>query len=685
MLKRSDQPAGPSERAASGRPARELSALRINLRFLAYLKPRWRRVVAIYVVMFLASGTLLAIPQLVRWIVDHGIARHELGVVWRAVGLLLLLALARAVLAFLMGRWTEIVSQGVAADLRQQMFNRFTVMSVSLISRMESGQLLQRAVQDVERIRFLTGRAVLRVADATVLFLGTLVLLIGMNPVLGVLCLATMPLLAYRGYHYGRRQRPLSTRLQQQLGDLTGLLEQNLRGVRLVKAFAQERNEVKRFDSGNDAWFALAAQQARLTAVNSPLLDLIANFGLVIVIGAGGLFTINGHLTVGELVAFTTYLTQLFAPIRRVGLVIPMLAMAAASGERVAAVLDAPDGVAERPGAPALPPIRGEVSITGVSYRYAANGVNGADAVVTSGDGASADGAPSRAGTGTGNGAASDAGTASGAGADSGADAAFGGATGDAGRWALREVDLDVPAGTIVALLGATGAGKTTLAGLVLRLYDPQAGSVRVDGIDVREVSIASLRSQIGVVMQDPVLFAASIRDNIAFGAPDATDAEVHAAAQAACIHDHVVSLDEGYDTMVGERGVTLSGGQRQRIAIARAILVDPRILVLDDATSSVDAHTEELIHDALRRLLAGRTSFIIAQRLSTLELADVVVVLDDGRITAQGGHDELLAASPTYRAICAEQLQREGTGPHGGTAADGRPLAGSASPGQAP
>ena len=613
MLKKSDRRAGPSKQAATPRPAGELSAFRINLRFLAYLAPRWRRVVAIYVVMLLGSGTLLAIPQLVRWIVDHGIARDQLGVVWRAVGLLLLLALARAVLAFLMGRWTEIVSQGVATDLRQEMFNRFTVMSVSLISRMESGQLLQRAVQDVERIRFLTGRAVLRVVDAAVLFVGTLVLLIGMNPLLGVLCLATMPLLVYRGYHYGRRQRPLSTRLQQQLGDLTGRLEQNLRGVRLVKAFAQEHHEVQRFDAGNDAWFALAAQQARLTAVNSPLLDLIANFGLVIVIGAGGVFTINGNLTIGELVAFTTYVTQLFAPIRRVGMVIPMLAMAAASGERIASVLDAPDGVQERPGARPLPPIRGAVTMTGVSYGYGGNGVDGA--------------------------------------------------AGHAGRWALREVNLDVPAGTIVALLGATGAGKTTLAGLVLRLYDPQTGSVRIDGIDVREVTIASLRSQIGVVMQDPVLFAASIRDNIAFGAPDATDADVYAAAQAACIHDHVVSLDEGYDTMVGERGVTLSGGQRQRVAIARAILVDPRILILDDATSSVDAHTEELIHDALRRLLAGRTSFIIAQRLSTLELADVVVVLDDGHITAQGGHEELLVASATYRAICAEQLQLEGAG----------------------
>ena len=597
----------------------QLSAFRINRRFLAYLAPRWRRVAAIYTVMLLGTATLTAIPQLVRWIVDHGIARQDLQVVWRAVGILLLLALLRAVLAFLMGRWTEMVSQGVAATLRQEMFTRFTAMSVSLISRMESGQLLQRAVQDVERIRFLTGRAVLRVVDAAVLFLATLAVLIAMNPLLGVLALATMPLLVVRGYQYGRRQRPLASRLQHQLGVLTSLLEQNLRGVRLVKAFAQERNEIERFGTENDAWFDVAAQNARLTAVNSPLLDLIANFGLVLVVGAGGVFTINGSLTIGELVAFTTYLTQLFAPIRRVGLVIPMLAMAAASGERIAAVLDAPDGVEERPDAPALPPIRGTVRMAGVSYRYAGNGM----------------------------------------GEEEGAD----GVDGGAGAWALRDVDLEVPAGTTVALLGATGSGKTTLAGLVLRLYDPAAGSVTIDGHDLRAVTLASLRSQVGVVMQDPVLFAASIRDNIAFGRPQATDAEVHDAARAACIHDFVVTLEEGYDTMVGERGVTLSGGQRQRIAIARALLVDPRILILDDATSSVDAHTEELIHEALRRLLAGRTSYVIAQRLSTLELADVVVVLDEGRITARGRHAELMQTSPTYRAICQEQLQRESAG----------------------
>ena len=617
----SNDPATP----ASGNT--QLSAFRINRRFLAYLAPRWRRVAAIYTVMLLGTATLTAIPQLVRWIVDHGIARQDLQVVWRAVGILLLLALLRAVLAFLMGRWTEMVSQGVAATLRQEMFTRFTAMSVSLISRMESGQLLQRAVQDVERIRFLTGRAVLRVVDAAVLFLATLAVLIGMNPLLGVLALATMPLLVVRGYQYGRRQRPLASRLQQQLGVLTSLLEQNLRGVRLVKAFAQERTEIERFGTENDAWFDIAAQNARLTAVNSPLLDLIANFGLVLVVGAGGVFTINGSLTIGELVAFTTYLTQLFAPIRRVGLVIPMLAMAAASGERIAAVLDAPDGVEERPDAPALPPIRGTVRMAGVSYRYAGNGMGDEDGLGV------ADVAPA------------------------------GGVAGGAGGWALRDVDLEVPAGTTVALLGATGSGKTTLAGLVLRLYDPAAGSVTIDGHDLREVTLASLRSQVGVVMQDPVLFAASIRDNIAFGRPQATDAEVHEAARAACIHDFVVTLEEGYATMVGERGVTLSGGQRQRIAIARALLVDPRILILDDATSSVDAHTEELIHEALRRLLAGRTSYVIAQRLSTLELADVVVVLDEGRITARGRHAELMETSPTYRAICQEQVQRESAG----------------------
>ena len=260
----------PNDSAPPAAGHTQLSAFRINRRFLAYLAPRWRRVTAIYTVMLLGTATLTAIPQLVRWIVDHGIARQDLQVVWRAVGILLLLALLRAVLAFLMGRWTEMVSQGVAATLRQEMFTRFTAMSVSLISRMESGQLLQRAVQDVERIRFLTGRAVLRVVDAAVLFLATLAVLIGMNPVLGVLALATMPLLVIRGYQYGRRQRPLASRLQQQLGVLTSLLEQNLRGVRLVKAFAQERTEIERFGTENDAWFDVAAQNARLTAVNSP-------------------------------------------------------------------------------------------------------------------------------------------------------------------------------------------------------------------------------------------------------------------------------------------------------------------------------------------------------------------------------------------------------------------------------
>ena len=629
-------PSASTSSTASTAPAAghtQSSALRINRRFLAYLAPRWRRVAAIYLVMLLGTVTLTAIPQLVRWIVDRGIAEQDLAVVWRAVGILLLLALLRALLAFLMGRWSEMVSQGVAATLRQQMFTRFTAMSVSLISRMESGQLLQRAVQDVERIRFLTGRAVLRVVDAAVLFLATLAVLLGMDPLLAVLALATMPLLAYRGYQYGRRQRPLAARLQQQLGTLTSLLEQNLRGVRLVKAFAQERAEIGRFDADNDVWFGLAADNARLTAVNAPLLDLIANLGLVLVIGAGGVFTINGSLTIGELVAFTTYLTQLFAPLRRVGLVIPMLAMAAASGERIAAVLDAPDGVEERPEADDLPRIRGAVKMTGVSYRYGANGADGAAPANTA---APAAGAPPAG-----------------------------------GAWALRDVDLEVPAGTTVALLGATGAGKTTLAGLVMRLYDPAAGSVTIDGHDLRRVTVASLRSQIGVVMQDPVLFAASIRDNIAFGRPYATDAEVRAAAQAACIHDFVSGLEEGYATMVGERGVTLSGGQRQRIAIARALLVEPRILILDDATSSVDAHTEELIHEALRRLLAGRTSYVIAQRLSTLELADVVVVLDEGRITARGRHAELMETSPTYRAICREQLQREGGEAGGGPDGD--------------
>ena len=551
-----------------------------------------------YGAMLLHTGVLVAIPQFVRGIVDRGIAAGDRQVLVTSIIALLTLSLARAVFAFFQNRLAENAAQRVATDLRTELFDRLGILASSYLERMETGQLIQRVVQDVERIRFMVGKIILRIVDGVVLSVGTLVLMVAMSPWLALLSLVPIPLLAWRAFAFGRRQRPLSTELQEQMGVMTSRVEQNLRGARQVRAFAQEEAEIARFDRDVGAWFTVSAANARLTAINVPLLDGLANLGMVVVIGIGGLLAIQGAVTLGVIIAFTTYLAQILGPIRRISQVIPAGVQALASAERVAEILDAHVEVQEVADAAPLPAIDGEVRFDRVTFAYP-----------------DSESAP-----------------------------------------ALRDVDLTVTAGSTVALLGATGAGKSTVINLLLRLHDPTRGRVLIDGHDVRHVSLTSLRTQIGVVLQDSVLFAASLRDNICFGRPDATDADVEAAARAAQIHDFICDLPDGYDTEVGERGVTVSGGQKQRLAIARALLIDPRILVLDDATSSVDAETEELIQRSLQRLLPGRTAFVIAQRLSTFRSADRILVFDDGQIVADGHHDDLVASSPLYRAICDHQ-----------------------------
>ncbi|HXF60929.1 MAG TPA: ABC transporter ATP-binding protein, partial [Caldilineaceae bacterium] len=424
------------------------------------------------------------------------------------------------------------------------------------------------------------------------------IVLVRMNPTLALLSLAAMPLLTYRAYEFGRHMRPLSLAIQQQVGVLTTFLEQNLRGARVVKAFAQEETQSAQFDQANNLWFDLSAGAARLRAVNVPMLDLIANVGTVFILWYGGLLVIRGELTLGELVAFSTYLGQLAMPVRRVGMIIPAISMAIAAGERIFEILDARSEVQEAPDAIPLPPIRGHVRFENVSFSYLKR------------------------------------------------------------HSVLHDVSFEALPGQVVALLGATGSGKSSIINLIPRFYDPTAGRVTIDGYDIRKVQIHSLRGQIGIVLQETTLFAATIRENIAFGRPDASESEIEEAARAAQAHDFIVSFPDGYETPVGERGVTLSGGQKQRIAIARALLMDPRILILDDATASVDTETERLIQMALARLMQGRTSFVIAQRLSTVRMADLILVLERGRIAAQGNHQELLRRSPLYADIYNRQLR---------------------------
>ncbi len=465
------------------------------------------------------------------------------------------MTLARGVLAYFQMRWIELQSQGVAYDLRNAIHARLAALSFSYHDRAQTGQLLSRASQDVERIRFLTGRATLRLVEGAVLLVTTSIVLLMMNPQLGFLTLLTLPLLLYRAVAFGKTIRPLSLSIQNQLGVLTTLLEQNLRGARIVKAFAQEDAEIDRFDAANNLWRELAIRSARIEAVQGPQLILISNISTVMVIGYGGLLVIRNQLTLGELVAFTTYLGQLANPVRMFGMIAPVVGMAISSAERVFEILDARSEVEESPDAIPLPAVEGHVRFENVSFSYFGH------------------------------------------------------------HKVLDDVTLEARPGQVIALLGTTGSGKSTIINLIPRFYDPTDGRITVDGYDLRDVTLESLRAQIGIVLQETTLFAATIRENIAFGRPDATEEEIIAAAKAAQAHAFISAMPEGYDTPVGERGSTVSGGQKQRIAIARALLMNPRILILDDATSSVDSDTEALIQKALDRLMEGRTSFVIAQR----------------------------------------------------------------------
>ena len=576
---------------------------RILWRCFGYLRPYWQLTVGAYLALMGINALALATPQFIRWIIDRGIRGQDIHLLTWSVLALLGLTAIKGVFTYAQGRWTEIASQGVAYDLRNAIHRKLAGLSFSYHDRAETGQLLSRAVQDVERIRFLTGRAFLRLTDGIVLLIGTAAVLLWMNPALALLALATMPLLAHRALVFGRQFRPLSLEIQNQLAVLTTRLEQNLRGARIVKAFAQEEAEIARFDRENDRWFALSAQAARLQAFNLPLMDLIASIGTVFIIWYGGQLVIRNQLTLGELVAFSTYLAQLFQPVRRLGMIISAVAQAAAAGERIFEILDAVSEVSDRPGAIELPPCRGHVRFEHVSFAY------------------------------------------------------FG------RHRVLNDISFEALPGQIVALLGATGSGKSTIINLIPRFYDPTEGRITIDGYDLRDVTLASLRAQISIVLQETTLFAASIRENIAFGRPGASFEEIVAAAQAAQAHEFIEQMPQGYDTLVGERGVTLSGGQKQRVAIARALLKDPRILILDDATASVDAETERLIQIALEHLMQGRTSFVIAQRLSTVRKADLVLVLERGRIAARGTHEELLRTSGLYAEIYHRQLRDDRPG----------------------
>ena len=427
----------------------------------------------------------------------------------------------------------------------------------------------------------------------------TMIILIVMDYRLGLFVLVSMPFLIHRAYYFGSRFRPLSLLVQKQVARLTTAVEQNLRGSRVVKAYAQEPKEIERFEEENQRWFELTRSAARLQAVNVPLMFLLSNIGMVMIVLFGGYLVIQQELTFGVLIAFITYMGQLVEPVRRLGIIIPAVAIAGSSAERIFDILDTVPDVQDEPDAQPMAILDGYVKFEQVSFSYGRQTV-------------------------------------------------------------LHDVDFEAQPGQIVALLGATGSGKSTIISLIPRFYDPTAGKILVDGKDIRQATLYSLRSQIGIVLQETTLFAASIRENIAFGQSNATEEDIIAATKAAQAHEFIIRSPKGYDTYVGERGITLSGGQKQRIAIARVLLMNPRLLILDDATASVDTETEHLIQTAFENLIKGRTTFVIAHRLSTVRNADLILVLDHGRIVARGTHESLLETSRQYLEIYNRQLKHQ-------------------------
>jgi ATP-binding cassette subfamily B protein len=568
------------------------------LRAFGYLRPHWKLTAGAYGMMFLIDAISMINPLIISWIIDHTIIKQNLGMLSLAVGGLLALVVVKGVFTYFEGRWTEVASQNVAYDLRNELQRKITLLSFSFHDQAEAGDLLSRTIQDVERIRFLTGRATFRVIEGTVLMIITAVVMIVLNWRLGLLAIAAMPLLVYQSIRFGKRFRPLSLQIQKQLSVLTTRLEQNLRGAQVVKTFAQEDAEIERFEVENQKWFSLSALSARLQSQNMPLMNLIANIGSVVILWFGGSMVIQGQMSLGEMVAFTTYMGQLLVPVRQLGMVLPAITIAGASAERIFQILDTIPEVHDSPSARNVNFGEGRVAFDHVSFGY--------------------------------------------------------------GRKAeiLKDITFEAEPDQVVALLGLTGSGKTTVVNLIPRFYDPTAGSIRIDGTDLHDIKINSLRSQIGIVLQETTLFTGSVFDNIRFGHPSASRREVEDAARAAQAHEFILEMVHGYDTRVGEKGVTLSGGQKQRIAIARALLMDPRILILDDATSSVDSETEHLIQLALENVMQRRTTFVIAHRLSTVQKADQILVLDKGQIAARGRHEELLASSSLYNNIYQQQLK---------------------------
>ncbi len=601
------------------------------IRAIRYLGQQRRSTAIAYSALVIATLAQLAVPQLVQNMIDavtNGYRAHAIlslpalaqGFAARTAGstvdqlkltsisaesllvnaalFIVMFAAVRAIFSFLQAFMAETTSQGLAFDFRNEIFSKIQRLSFSYHDRNQTGQLMIRATDDVEKVRMFIAQGLVMAAQAFLLLIGALIVLFATNWRLTLTILPILPIAVVLFMAFGAISQPLFVQVQIRLSRLNTILQENLAGIKVVKAFTREPYEQKRFDKATDDLYDQSLKIGRTFAFLFPLVFLVAQLGQAILLYFGGQQILQGQLDLGGYQKFSLYVLYVFFPLGQLGFIISLMSQASASAGRIFEILDAKSDVSSRPDAKPLPAIQGHVEFRDVTFRY------------------------------------------------------FG-----SGEPVLKNVSFEALPGQTIALLGATGSGKTTIINLIPRFYDASEGAVLIDGCDIRDVTLDSLRSQIGIVLQETNLFGGNIRDNIAFGRPDASLDDVIEAAKAASAHDFIMSFPQGYETPVGERGTTLSGGQKQRIAIARALLLDPRLLILDDSTSSVDLQTEAHIQKALDNLMHGRTSFVIAQRITTVLNADQILVLDKGQVIARGKHAELMETSPVYAEIYNSQL----------------------------
>ncbi len=573
-------------------------------RLIHYLRPYRGRIAL--ALTFVAAMTVaeLMVPRLVQRIIDQGIARNDMGVIRTTALWMLGVALVEALFTIVNNSLSVEVAVSSSTDIREALFAKVQALAFGNLDRLQTGNLIVRLTSDISQVEQLVLLSLRMLARTPLLFLGSLTLLIATSPRLALILLVLLPAMSALVYIIVTRGHPLFRVIQQRLDRLNTILQENLSGIRVVKAFVRAEHEGRRFDEANSALMQQHIKVGRLFSMIFPSLNLCLNLGILAVLWFGGLQVQAGTMSVGQTVAFVNYLMSTMFPIMMMGMMVNMISAAQVSAQRIVEVLDSVPEIQEMPGARSLENARGRVAFEDVCSSY----------------------------------------------------------NGDCHEPVLNGISLIAEPGQKIALLGATGSGKSSLVHMIPRFYDATSGRITIDGIDVRELKLASLRSTVGVALQEAVLFSGTIRDNIRYGRPEASDEEVVAAAKAAQAHDFVVKFPEGYDSLVGQRGVNLSGGQKQRIAIARALLIHPAVLILDDSTSAVDIETEEEIEKALDGWMEGHTSFVIAQRVSTVLNADKIVVLERGKIVAVGSHAELIASSPIYREIYDSQLGDGGT-----------------------